>query len=700
MNQGQPDNPAVPPLQSWKEIGAYLHRDVTTVRRWERLEGLPVHRHTHKSRSSVYAYPSEIDAWRASRRIAAEPTPPLPLWKTLLATPRSLAVGLTVALCLLMVGNGVRPQAALAQGKTLSTRRVWLIKDQSPHGAPSADGRYIGYTDWSTGDLGVRDLISGVNHRLTNTGGWVASGDYPQGSAFSPDGTMVAYLWYIDHLDRFELRVIPTEGGSPRTVYRAGQPGEYMFPDGWTPDGKRLLVVRSLDNSSQIALVSVDTGAMRVIKSLGWQDVNAQLSPNGRFIAYDQPADAKTNARDIFLLAADGSSESVIVQSPANDTNPMWSPDGKDVLFVSDRTGSPSLWAVAVQDGKPSGPPTLLRADLASRQPLGITRNGSLYYTTGGNGGVNVYVADLDATMKAIQAPRVVSQQFVNGSHGPEISPDGQYLAYYASEHQIIVRSLKTGEERKIATPQLIQNVFGYGPMWFPDKASVMVAMRDPQRPGITLARLHLADGKTETLVHTGPLQGYALSPDGKSIYYAENDDEEVNATNKIATRLVRFDIATRHETVLKSGAWVISVAVSPDSKQVAYLVSDRGSHGEGATQVRGSHLEVMPAEGGASRVVFQSSPWLDGSRYNGLCWSADGRSLIFVRGGASGDQPKVLWQVPATGGRPQPVGISRRGGIKSLQVSPDGKQLYFTGGEPAPQEMWVLQNFLPETGR
>lgn len=54
-------------LESWKEIAAYLQRQVRTVRRWEKEEGLPVHRHAHKVRGSVYAYPSELDAWRGFR---------------------------------------------------------------------------------------------------------------------------------------------------------------------------------------------------------------------------------------------------------------------------------------------------------------------------------------------------------------------------------------------------------------------------------------------------------------------------------------------------------------------------------------------------------------------------------------------------------------------------------------------------------
>src|SRR5260370_38451823 len=54
-------------LESWKEIAAYLGRDVTTVRRWEKREGLPVHRLQHSRLGSVYAYTAELDAWRLER---------------------------------------------------------------------------------------------------------------------------------------------------------------------------------------------------------------------------------------------------------------------------------------------------------------------------------------------------------------------------------------------------------------------------------------------------------------------------------------------------------------------------------------------------------------------------------------------------------------------------------------------------------
>ena len=55
-------------LDAWKESASYLKRDVRTLQRWEKEEGLPVHRQPHSKQGSVYAYRPEIDSWWESRR--------------------------------------------------------------------------------------------------------------------------------------------------------------------------------------------------------------------------------------------------------------------------------------------------------------------------------------------------------------------------------------------------------------------------------------------------------------------------------------------------------------------------------------------------------------------------------------------------------------------------------------------------------
>ena len=79
-------------LDSWKAIALYLNRDESTVQRWEKRERMPVHRHVHEKRGSVYAYRAELDAWWQGRRQRLE------LEKaTVTAIPAETAGDVTVA---------------------------------------------------------------------------------------------------------------------------------------------------------------------------------------------------------------------------------------------------------------------------------------------------------------------------------------------------------------------------------------------------------------------------------------------------------------------------------------------------------------------------------------------------------------------------------------------------------------------------
>src|SRR5277367_1201643 len=76
MDKPAPD-PAPGPnegrLDSWKKIAVYLKRDITTVQRWEKREGMPVHRQRHDKMGSVYAFRTELDTWMHSRRDQPQP---------------------------------------------------------------------------------------------------------------------------------------------------------------------------------------------------------------------------------------------------------------------------------------------------------------------------------------------------------------------------------------------------------------------------------------------------------------------------------------------------------------------------------------------------------------------------------------------------------------------------------------------------
>lgn len=107
MDSGWPvgGNPAADdpgPLRrfdSWKEIAAYFGRDVRTVRRWEKNEALPVHRHLHRSRGSVYAFQHELDDWHARRSMPVN-SAPAPFW-----LPRRAFVLLGISSILALTGG-------------------------------------------------------------------------------------------------------------------------------------------------------------------------------------------------------------------------------------------------------------------------------------------------------------------------------------------------------------------------------------------------------------------------------------------------------------------------------------------------------------------------------------------------------------------------------------------------------------------
>src|SRR5512141_2256225 len=71
-SSGPPSDSPPARLDSWKDIAAHLKRDVSTVQRWEKREGMPVHRHVHDRQGSVYASRAELDAWMHGRKLPAE----------------------------------------------------------------------------------------------------------------------------------------------------------------------------------------------------------------------------------------------------------------------------------------------------------------------------------------------------------------------------------------------------------------------------------------------------------------------------------------------------------------------------------------------------------------------------------------------------------------------------------------------------
>jgi TolB protein len=212
----------------------------------------------------------------------------------------------------------------------------------------------------------------------------------------SRDSKMVAYTW-ITAEGRCELRTIPLETsspGQPRRLFYSGDV-EYVVPFDWSPDGTQIAVGLEHRDGPRIGLVSAIDGSLRVLKSARGDPSKMFFSPDGRNLAYDLPADGNAGQRDVFVMAVDGSRDVAAVAHPSNDTLAGWSPDGKHLLFLSDRAGSRGLWNQPVVDGKPQDAAVPIKADLgSSSHSFGITASGSLYVRTRLQGENEIWVLE------------------------------------------------------------------------------------------------------------------------------------------------------------------------------------------------------------------------------------------------------------------------------------------------------------------
>lgn len=176
--QSNPPNAnAIPRLNSWKEIAAYFDRDIRTVQLWEKREALPIHRHGHSTRSSVYAFPDELDLWLRTRRQERPSTAPesaaLPLPAP--SSSRSLTLAASLLAASLLAASTLITLSAWAwrvhlrqQPSTLSldpnqTLAVLPFDDLSAD--PSSNLWVCGFTDDLITDLSTTDHLQVISRR-------------------------------------------------------------------------------------------------------------------------------------------------------------------------------------------------------------------------------------------------------------------------------------------------------------------------------------------------------------------------------------------------------------------------------------------------------------------------------------------------------------------------------------------------------
>ncbi|MCH7557539.1 MAG: PD40 domain-containing protein [Planctomycetes bacterium] len=558
----------------------------------------------------------------------------------------------------------------------LTVRRVWAgAADPHFSGAPSPDGKYLSYVAWRTGDLAVHELASGKNRQLTNEG-WDKG--FAVNSVFSPDSKQVAYYWWSNEKVSGELRIVGLDGSGPRVINLNNETA-IRAPLGWTADGKHILAsCQTEDKSLQILLVPVGDGSVRVLKDLGKRlpdvprPLGVCLSPDGRYVAYTfLPSEDSAN-RDISVLAVDGSRDIPLVKHPADDFVLGWAPDGKRVVFASDRTGSMGIWAIEVADGKPQGTPQLLKPEIGQFRPLGFTENGSYYYGVSSEGS-NVYVATYDPQKGNVTGKPVLTVKHYEGSNGaPDWSPDGRYLACVSRrpgvDQVFLIHSVETGEVRELS-PDL-KDFKVYSHRWSPDGRSLLGAVKTKDGG---LLKIDVETGEVTIIVEGPGLFCPNWSADGKAVFYVRRAIK--------GWRILRRDLTTNEEKELfrpavgQNGVGaILGLALSPDGKQLAFQDLDAGM------------LKVLSVVGDQPRelVKFKGKAT--------IAWEPDGSHLLYAN-----RMGKKLWRISAGGGEPQELDLEMPS-LNHVRFHPDGRRITFTARAEGKIEVWVMENFLPES--
>jgi Tol biopolymer transport system component/cell division protein FtsL len=558
-------------------------------------------------------------------------------------------------------------------------RRVWSGPSAKIGGRPSFDGRYLTFIDWTTeaGNVGVRDLMTGETRLLTHS-----DEDHSNATApvVSPDSTEIAYI-----RDDAEIRLVRLDGSRDRLLVKPdGSPGDLM----WSHDGRRLAtVLTDPDHTQRIAIVSV-TGKPTVttLKSTGWiyPDLGG-FSPDGRQLLFALEHRSPAFDGGVFAIHVDGSRQVTLVQSPNADHSPRWTPDGRGIVFKSDRSGKTALWHVGVRDGATHGEPRLLRTDIGDTN-LGFTRDGSYFYAKR-NVQSNIYTVQLEPETLAIKgAPVRLSDRFVGSSSVPAFSPDGTQIAFRGNGQtlSLVVRSLADGSERIL--PTRFPGGISFGPQWFRDGRALLVGETDYPNGRAIFRRVDVISG-AETPFFTIPYGGIygrqAFSADGRSLFYSFRTGGDV-------VHVMRRDLDTGQETdlynVITDGIGVFGLSLSPDGKRLAFnlnVTEEERRQGGGPRALR-----VLPLDGGPVREVMRgaySCPMPASG-----AWTGDGRHVLALC--RTGDLWQ-LWAVPSNGGPSRKLDLVMDE-IRAPTISPDGRTIAFSASKGEP-EIWTVANLL-----
>jgi Tol biopolymer transport system component len=567
-------------------------------------------------------------------------------------------------------------QAVMDQkGEGPTIRQVWSGPVTDASGAVSPDGRYLCFADWTTSDLAVRDMATGEVRRLTSKeGSPPGSYEAPGASIWAPDSRQIAYHWYSSDLNLSDLRLVGIDGSKPRVLYH-GTYQDWVSTCDWSPDGRYILAKLG----TRFGLISVADGSFSALRTMSGC---GRFSPDGRYIIYDTPQAEGAVDRDIHVMSIEDADDRLLIEHAADDSVLGWAPDGKSILFLSDRTGSPCFWLQTVVDGKPEGSAQMIRAASRRTVPLGFTRDGRFFYGES-KAGSDVYTVRLEpATGKVLGPPEKLVERYEGFNYWPSYSTDGKYLAYYTGYvrggNALCILNQETGEVQDFS-PEFRRLGFDLStrPHWSPDDRSIAVySSKIDGSAGIY--RIDIQTGDIIPVVEGGTdfKAGPVISIDANTLLYQRRDKK----SNRV--QFVTRNIQNGNEKII----YTFSGSENP-------LFPERSPNGKWLCYLSNDVFYIMAPTGEEPRKIYEITG--QEGLPNRFSWAADSEHILFTR--TKEGVGWQLWRLPIDGGRPKKLGLALPSYIRSLSAHPDGQHIAFSHGALGGADIWVMENCLTQ---
>jgi len=601
-------------LDSWKKIASYLKRDVSTVQRWERREGMPVHRHLHDKLGSVFAFRSELDAWWESRRThltreGAGDTEPQAQVFPLVEDPsrtnpppvhasRYIWWGVTAGVALIAgalawwaTASGYFWRSPLASARF--TRLDFAGTEQAA--AISRDGKLVAFLSDRDGpmDAWVSEVGSGVYRNLTQGAfrDLVVRNPSLRVLAFSADSSLVS-IWTrrADGSQPGDVMTmaVPVSGGAPRPYLR--EAAEFD----WSRDGKQLVYHTTAPGDPLFVRKSGEEGDRRIyVAPAGVHCHFPVWSPDDAFIYFVRGV--PPDDWDIWRIQTSGAGLERLTKHNARVSYPVLL-DRRTLLYLATDADGSGAWMYALDLKRRVA--RRISSGLESYTSLGASADGARLVATIANPHTSVWRMPLTQDHSGVPVASDPSLVLANG-----VTPrlGGGSLLYVSNRGgRQGIWSLTHGTNREIWS-SAHATVVG-GPSLASDGRQVAFSVEDGDR---TVLYVMDNDGShVRALAESLALRGNpSWAPDGQSVASAVIRDGE--------PRVMRIFLNGDAPLPLVS-EYSIDPVWSPDGRFLVYSGADVGTAfplRAAAADGRPYSLPTVMLTRGARRVAFFRDP-------------------------------------------------------------------------------------------